>query len=299
MLEDTTRDILQVTLSNGPDLSGKVVVTDLPLKDLETIERLGAAGYVFLLPDRVWWHVSIAHEVKPWFGLQILKEALDKDANEITIDISSNLIPDYTTQNVVGMVKGKKHPDQYLVITAHYDHLGRMGKRAYFPGANDNASGTAMLLDLARYYSKPENQPDLSIVFIAFAAEEAGLLGSFYYVNHPLFPMENIKFDINLDMVGSGSEGIKVVNGAIYEKYFKKLQKINEKNGYLAKISKRGKAANSDHYPFYNKGIPSFFIYTLGPECSEYHNVYDTPDNVPFTEYEDLFHLLNRFIKTF
>lgn len=100
-------------------------------------------------------------------------------------------------------------------------------------------------------------------------------------------------------MVGSGSEGIKVVNGTVFEKDFKKLQKINDKNNYLSKVSKRGEAANSDHYPFYYKGVPSFFIYTLGPECKEYHNVYDTPANVPFTKYNDLFKLITNFANDF
>jgi hypothetical protein len=299
ILSDSTTDVVLNTIQSGLDLSEKVVVSDLDIKRIKDIDNLGAAGYIFLMDKSVWWHVSMAFEEKPYFALQVLKTALRPDSDEIVVEIKNNFIESYPTQNVIGFIKGKKHAEKYIVLTAHYDHLGRMGTETYFPGANDNASGTAMLLDLVRYYTQPANHPDLSLVFMAFAAEEAGLLGSSYYVMHPYFPLENIEFLINLDMVGSGSEGIKVVNGSIFEKEFRKLQKINQKNNFLVEVSKRGEAANSDHYPFYFKGVPSFFVYTLGPECRAYHNIYDTPENVPFTEYKDLFSLLTRFVKTF
>jgi Zn-dependent M28 family amino/carboxypeptidase len=171
-----------------------------------------------------------------------------------------------------------------------------MGTDAYFPGANDNASGTAMLLNLAKYYSKPENKPDYSIAFMSFSAEEVGLLGSKYYSENPLFPLKNIKFLINLDMVGTGSEGIKIVNSTVFKTEYDKLVKINEEKKYLKTISKRGEAANSDHYYFYKNGVRSFFIYTLGKEYKEYHNINDKPP-LPLTEYEDLFRLLRNFVK--
>jgi Zn-dependent M28 family amino/carboxypeptidase len=90
-----------------------------------------------------------------------------------------------------------------------------------------------------------------------------------------------------------------VVNGSVFHEKFNLLVKINDENRYLYQVSERGEAANSDHYPFYAAGVPCFFIYTLGSECKEYHNIYDNADNVPFTEYEDLFRLLTDFLKTF
>ncbi len=298
LMDDSTKNIFEELKDKGSDLKNKIILTDVGMQEMQKLTDLNAAGYIFLV-DKVGWHVSQAFEVKPYFKLELLKEIYDPEFTKISLRYRNHFIKKYKTRNVIGYIEGKKHTDKYLVLSAHYDHLGRMGPETYFPGANDNASGTAMLLDLARYYSRPENQPSISIVFMAFAAEEAGLVGSSYYVTHPLIPLDKIEFMINLDMVGSGSEGIKVVNGAVYEKAFKKLVKINDQNGYLVKVGKRGKAANSDHYPFYYKGIPSFFIYTLGPECKEYHNIYDMPENVPFTEYNDLFALLTRFIKTF
>src|SRR6201999_64747 len=100
-----------------------------------------------------------------------------KTVDEIEVSVGAKFIRNYTSQNVIGYVKGKDNPDSFIVFTAHYDHLGQMGKKVYFPGANDNASGVAMLLSLARYYSKPEHKPKCSIVFIAFGGEEVALLG--------------------------------------------------------------------------------------------------------------------------
>ena len=196
-----------------------------------------------------------------------------------------------------GISPEKYYPDSFVVFGAHYDHLGMMGSNTFFPGANDNGSGTAMLLDLAAYYAMPENQPDYSIAFIFFSGEEAGLLGSEYYTEHPLFPLKNIKFMLNLDMVGTGSEGIKVVNGSIFKQEFEKLKALNEKGGYLKSVNERGEAANSDHYYFYKKEVKCFFIYTLGGEYKEYHTVGDKAAGLPLTKYTELFRLVCDFVK--
>jgi hypothetical protein len=286
------------------DLNEKVLVIERNqrefLKIMDTSDlREKIKGVIFLQDGKPWWHVSIAHEVKLFFALQVKKEKISEGNKTISIKAKNDFFSSYQTQNVVGYVEGTTYPDSFFVFTAHYDHLGMMGSETYFPGANDNASGTAAILDLARFYSIPENRPEYSVVFIAFGAEEAGLLGSLHFTANPLFPLEKIRFLINLDMIGSGSEGIKVVNGAVFEKEFEKLERINADRLYLTNVSTRGEAANSDHYPFYAKGVPCFFIYTLGDECKEYHNIYDVPENVPFTEYSDLFLLLTEFIKTY
>ena len=135
-------------------------------------------------------------------------------------------------------------------------------------------------------------------VFIAFAGEEPGLIGSEYFTEHPLFALNKIKFLINLDLLGHGEEGITVVNGTLHKKEFATLVEINNENCYLAEVNIRGKAKNSDHYYFTEKGVPSFFIYTLGKNKA-YHDIYDIPETLLFPEYNDLFHLLTDFIATF
>lgn len=136
------------------------------------------------------------------------------------------------------------------------------------------------------------------MVFIFFGAEEAGLVGSKFYTDNPVFPLEEIKFLINIDLAGTGEEGITVVNGSVFENEFSKLKELNETKKYLAQVKVRGKAANSDHYYFTEKGVPAFFIYTMGG-IKAYHDVYDKPETLPLTEFQDLFRLLTDFVKTF
>lgn len=227
--------------------------------------------------------------------LEVQKDAWPVRAKRLTYNIQAGFVPDYKTQNVIAFVKGSVAPDSFLVFSAHYDHLGGQGKKVYFPGANDNASGTAMLLELANYFSQPEHQPAYSMAFMAFAAEEAGLVGSSYYVQHPLFPLAQIKFLINLDLVGTGDNGIMVVNGAIHPTQFNLLRQINEQHQYLPQVRSRGRAANSDHYPFSEKGVPAFFFYTLGGTTA-YHNVLDQPAQLPLTEFPEVFKLIVDFV---
>ncbi len=113
---------------------------------------LGSKGIIFLMKDKVWWHVSNGKEVKDYFQLQILKDKIPDSAKTIAIHARNRYFENYQTQNVIGYVPGRNDPDSFFVFTAHYDHLGQMGSETFFPGANDNASGTAMLLDLARSF---------------------------------------------------------------------------------------------------------------------------------------------------
>jgi aminopeptidase YwaD len=211
-----------------------------------------------------------------------------------SVSIENKFIPNHPAQNVIGYIKGSVYPDSFIVFSAHYDHLGQMGDKTYFPGANDNASGCAMLLNLANYYSQPEHQPKCSIAFMAFCGEEVGLLGSKYYTEHPLFPLKNIKFFLNMDIMGTGEDGITVVNGSIYKKEFDKLKEINTENNYIKDVKIRGKAANSDHYFFSENGVRACFIYTMGG-IKAYHDIYDRPETLPLNEFEDLFKLITKF----
>jgi aminopeptidase YwaD len=216
--------------------------------------------------------------------------------NEGTIisRIDAVLKKNHQARNVLALLPAKNKTKKSIFISAHYDHLGGIGNSTYFSGGNDNASGTSMLFTLADYFKKKRLKYNL--VFVAFAGEEAGLIGSKYYTENPLIPLKNIKFLLNLDIMGSGEEGITVVNATKFPDYFDKLYKINEEQKLLSQIKKRGEAANSDHYWFTQKGIPSFFIYTMGPN-KNYHDVFDTYENLSFNKYEDLIKLLSLFLK--
>ena len=172
------------------------------------------------------------------------------------------------------------------MLCGHYDHLGGMGREVYFPGANDNASGIAMMLDMVHYFKA--NPPKYSVAFIGFAAEEAGLVGSFHWVNEAekLLPLAKIKFLINMDLMGSGDEGIMAVNGTVFSTAFDSLVAINHRNDFLPEVKARGKAANSDHYFFTEKGVPSFFFYLMG-KYRHYHDIEDNAKNLRLSEFYD------------
>jgi hypothetical protein len=258
----------------------------------------GVKAAAMLTDATPYWHVSNGGKIDSTIWIKILKSSFPADAKTISIKAENNFITTYKTQNVVAYIKGKKYPDQFIVISAHYDHLGMMGETLY-PGANDNGSGTAMLLGLAKYYSQAENPTDRSILFIAFSGEEAGLKGSTYFVENPLLPLEKIQIVINLDMVGSGSEGITVVNGELFPDVVETLININSQKNYLPAIKARGESCNSDHCPFYKKGLKSIFIYTMGPEHTAYHTPKDNNENFPFTAYNGLFNLITDYIQQF
>lgn len=283
--------------------AGKVIVlVDPASKNIDTNQMYrdwkykGAqlAPVICLTNSKYTWTVGRTSFDHPIIEMRdsVFASQLNKDS-KISINVEAKFLENLTTNNVIGKIEGKCKK-KTIVISAHYDHLGRMGNDAYFPGANDNASGTAMMLYLAKYYS--ENEPPCNLVFMSFGAEEAGILGSKYYVENPLFPLADIDFLINLDILGTGEEGVTVVNGAVYEKQFKKLSKINLKKGYLKKVKIRGKAANSDHYFFSEAGVPSIFIYTMGG-VSYYHDIYDKAETLPLNEFDDLAKLLVEFVK--
>ena len=123
-------------------------------------------------------------------------------------------------------------------------------------------------------------------------------MGSKYFTEHPLVPLKNIRFLLNLDMEGTGVDGITVVNATEFPKEFKWMQDINNKQHYLAAVNPRGKAANSDHYLFTEKGVPAFFFYTLGG-IKAYHDVFDRPETLPLNKVNDIQQFIEAFVGRF
>jgi aminopeptidase YwaD len=248
---------------------------------------------VIVLQDKLTW--SVAQKVNDYTEIFIKKTSLSETPKSLNINIENLFVQDFSASNICATVKGTAKPDSVILITAHYDHLGGMGKDTYFPGANDNGSGVSFLLSLAKYYAA--NPQKYTIAFICFAGEEAGILGSKYFTENPIISLQKIRFLINVDMVGTGETGATVVNATQYPKEFAALNKVNDEGKFLVKINPRGKAANSDHYFFTEKGVPAFFLYTQGG-IAAYHDVFDKPETLPFTVYENLFKLFVGFNKT-
>ena len=256
-----------------------------------TREIAGIMPVIEVTDRKLTWSVSSEQLKYPLLQIQDSVFVFDE---ALTIEIEAEQLPDYRSNNVIGYLPGKRKWGKKVIYSAHYDHLGRMGEETYFPGANDNASGTAMLLSMANYFKK--NPINRSIVFIAFAGEEAGLVGSKYFVQNPLVKLKKISFVLNLDIMGSGEEGITVVNATLFDSEFKELQQINQEQKLISHIKSRGPAANSDHYWFTQMNVPAFFIYTMGPN-KNYHDIFDTYANLSFVEYQDLVALLCAFTK--
>lgn len=251
------------------------------------------AGILDVQEDKLTWTGSRLVHAIPRFTIKQDVFSV-KENSKFYFRVKNKFHEQYLSQNVIGYLPGESS-DSLVLITAHYDHLGKMGKKCYFPGANDNASGVTLMLDLARKFKAEKQKYD--IVFIAFGAEEIGLLGSDYFVKNPWFDLNRIRFLINLDLAGTGDDGIKVVNGSIYRKEFDRLQNLNEDKELLTAVKIRGEACNSDHCHFHAHNVPSFFIYTLGG-IKAYHDIYDKSETLPLTSYNEYFTLLFDFIES-
>ncbi len=296
-MADTSLSLEQVKAkASTMELKDKFLVLERCPELMRNLELEGVKGVLLLREGHLVWSVSNAHETREMTAIEIQRDQLPAGTTSVTLDIDSRFVRKYRTQNVIGCLEGSVVPDSFLVITAHYDHLGKLGPETYFPGANDNASGTAMMLDLARYYASGVVPLKYSMVFMAFSGEEAGLLGSGYNADHPLFPLDHIRFLVNIDMAGTGSDGIAMVNGTVFEKEISLLNAINEEHHFMKEVKKRGESAHSDHHPFYKKGVKAVFIYTFGDQYKEYHNIYDRSEALPYTGYRSYFQLLTRFL---
>lgn len=260
---------------------------------LHELPEVACAGVVIYRPGKLTW--SVSGDVMSIPVCYVSSRFQAGPVKTVQLAIQNELLPNDETQNMAGFIKGNQTPDSVIMIVAHYDHLGMMGRRTFFPGANDNASGTAMLLDLARHYTKDENRLPCTLVFLSVAGEEAGLLGSQYFVAHPLFDLGRIKFLLNIDLAGNGSEGITVVNGSVFRDKFNLLAKINSAHAYLSQVKSRGEACNSDHCPFYRAGVPCFFLYTMGG-APYYHDIYDRCGVLTLKSYPAYFRLVSGFI---
>ena len=246
---------------------------------------------LWISSEKLQW--SVADYVSNFSLIKIASKAVNFDFSTVQLNIEQEFQKSLKTQNVVGKVSGRKKKS--IIISAHYDHLGMMGQ-VKFPGANDNASGVSLLLNLASYYSKNPNK--YNIIFICFGAEEAGLKGSKYFTDHPLIDLKKVSFLINLDIVGTGEQGIAIVNALEENKATKKIGKINTRLNYFNKIKIRGQSPNSDHYWFSHHQVPSIFIYTIGG-IQAYHDPLDKSETLPLNKIEDLYHLIIDFVNRF
>ena len=213
-----------------------------------------------------------------------------KSPSENTLSFSTKVELDYVTAfNVIGYLDSGK--DKTFVVGGHKDHMGTNSSGEVYWGADDNASGTAGVLELANYYSHmPAEERPGNFYFMLFDAEEMGLLGSRYFTNNNPEIMEELDFMLNLDMVGRYSDNEKILMGGINsseifesDEFWSELTALNENLNFEKSTFGDGR---SDHAPFIDKGVPAMFIFTGIHD--DYHTPADTPDKVDYEGLEEI-----------
>ena len=224
-----------------------------------------------------------------------VKPDFPKGAKTVKVNMENKFLEGYECFNVIAKVEGKKH-DSCYVFTAHYDHLGKLGKKTYYPGAHDNASGTAAIITLAAHYA--EHTPEYDMYFIAFSGEDANLRGSEWYAEHPVAPLSEIKYLFNLDMIADNNPNQYCEVSDEGMPGYALFEQINAEKGYFKALDRSELADNSDHYPFAERHVPCiFFMNEHGDAFKYYHTVYDTWKNAIFTNYEPTVNLIKDFIE--
>jgi hypothetical protein len=195
------------------------------------------------------------------------------------IEIHSKYTKEQPTMNVVGLLEGSDPvlKNEYLVVGGHLDHVGSQANEIYAPGANDNASGSAAVLEIAHAFIDGKVKPKRSIIFTTFASEELGLVGSKYFVDHPPVPLDKISAMINLDCIGFG-DSMQVGNG----KSVPVLWQIARKEDSLythRMVTTTWNGGGADAGPFHDKGIPAAYFVTTN-SYAHLHDITDTPETL-------------------
>lgn len=203
-------------------------------------------------------------------------------------------------RNVMGVIEGNKRADEYIIVCAHYDHVGK-NYNGMCVGADDNASGTASIMEQAAMFSKSDNKPERTLVFIFFSAEEMGLYGSMHYADNPVFPLNKTIAVVNLDMVGRSDD---------HDNYFVHAKFHGPNDRKLKKIAKNTSkdfadfqldlhpglgprivyTFASDHFSFTRKKVRNIVLFT--DNHSDYHTPADTPDKIDYLNMEKI----NKFL---
>jgi glutamate carboxypeptidase len=283
-----TAPLAQSAQSARPREAGRVDIARL-MRDVESLSAPGLEGRLSGTPGNKRAQAFITAQFKD-IGLEPLNGTFEqkfsfKHSSRGTVQE----VPDAT--NLIGMVPGRAERDRFVLVSAHYDHLGvRSGQ--VFRGADDNASGVAGLLAIARWFrAHPARQ---SILFAAFDGEESGLQGARHFVAHPPVPLDRISTVVNLDMIGRGDRNVLFVAGT---HHYPALRPIVEDaaRGRSIGIAFGHDQPNlppgddwtqsSDHGPFHTAGVP--FLYFGVEDHPDYHKPSDTADKIPRAFYAE------------
>jgi hypothetical protein len=271
-----------------------IISADFPRKNATTVK-----GGLYIKPNnnKGFALVTVSKEV----GTAILGNNTVKGSYTSAINlVATKLVNNLESSNVVGIIPGTDKKDEYVVLSAHYDHLGKKGDIIWY-GADDDGSGTVSVMQMAEAFAtaaKKGKAPRRTLVFLIVSGEEKGLLGSDYYSEHPLFPIDKTSVDLNTDMVGrvdterQTADSLNYVYVIGHDKLSTDLPIINEAaNNQSSKLvldykyddpnDKNFIYYRSDHYNFAKKGVPVLFFYD-GMLLSDYHKPTDTIEKINF-----------------
>lgn len=230
-------------------------------------------------------------------GKKPMSRKLGKTSVKINIDVQQWPA---TSQNVVACLEGSDPAlkDQFVVFSAHYDHLGKRDDGTIFNGADDDGSGTTAIVELAQAFASNPIRPKRSLLFIAHAGEEKGLLGSEYFTSNPLVPLENIDTDLNIDMIGRNDSNSVYIIGS--DHLSSELHRLNEDANKTVGLNfdytyndvndPNRFYYRSDHYNFAKHGIPIIFYFTGTHE--DYHRPDDDVQKINFDKMQKITRLI-------
>lgn len=205
----------------------------------------------------------------------------------VEIKAKTNYVKEKETVNVIGIYPGtdEKLKDQVIILGAHLDHVGGQGGEIYFPGANDNASGSAAVLEIARMFSNNKIETKRSIMFVLFSNEESGLEGAFHLAENLGFDSSKVTAMLNMDCIAHG-DSIKLGSGKTSPDLWNLAKLIDKENAKLS-ISSTWSNGGADATPFHQKGIPTLYFVTTN-SYTHLHYITDTPKTLNPKLYEEI-----------
>jgi hypothetical protein len=209
------------------------------------------------------------------------------------IKVSADYYKEKETQNISAILEGNdaELKNEFIIIGAHLDHVGSQAEGVYYPGANDNASGSAAVMQIAEAFVKSGINPKRSIIFTLFASEEQGLFGAEYFVQNPPVDINVITAMINMDCIAFG-DSIQIGNGKSTPNLWKIFHDIDLQNDKLM-IERTWSGGGADATPFHNKGIPTAYVVTYN-SYTHLHLPSDQPETLNRNLYESIVRLTSR-----
>jgi hypothetical protein len=291
----TARDkgAIGIIMVTGPADEEKPGLVTLRLEGQATASGIPIVNLKSSMADSLLRSADVGNDLKTiQQKIYDTKRPMSFEVAHTTVMMQTEIVKQYaTTANVLGFLEGSDPvlKNQTVIIGAHFDHLGMGGQGsgslkpdtvAIHHGADDNASGTAGVLELAQYFSAHRQAFKRSLLFTSFSGEEMGLLGSNYYVQHPTVPLESTIAMINMDMIGRLKDSTLIVEGMGTSPQWEPIAKKENADSSLKLKLKPDGYGPSDHASFYAKNLPVMFFFTNLHE--DYHKPSDTWDKINY-----------------